>query len=95
MHSNHIQSTKVRLAQTAAESADVTSDTWNVFAGVTAIPCSVIYCLVHACVAYPVLGVLRFILANLRPASDNVGDDYATYRRSLVEQYNAGESKEG
>lgn len=53
-HSNHIQATKERLRVTEAEQRDWASDTWNTFAGVTAVPYSLIYCSLNALLAYGV-----------------------------------------
>lgn len=53
-HANHIQYAKHANMWTVAEQMDWTSDTWRVFAPITAIPWALAFCLINAVVAYPI-----------------------------------------
>lgn len=55
-HSNAIQSAKERYKQTAEELTDWSSDTWNSFAPITAVPYTLVYCLGNAALAYTIIG---------------------------------------
>ena len=61
-HANHIQSAKKRNMKNDEEMRDFTSDTWKVFAPVTAIPFAVLYCGINQAAA----SLLWFLVALIR-----------------------------
>ena len=87
-HSNAIQAAKDTQKQTEEEFEDWSSDTWNTFASVTAVPYSLIYCLLHAAVACTVIGAGRgtFRLPHRRPVSGGKSD-HESYHSTLVREY--------
>jgi len=88
-HSNAIQSAKERYAQTAEEWSDWSSDTWNSFAPVTAIPYTLVYCLANAAIAYAIFGAARLAIRFFRQREEQTKEpDYESYRASLVRAYN-------
>lgn len=59
-HANHIQHTKYVNMQTAAEQRDWSTDTWKVFAPITAIVYAIVYCSINAVLAYSTAGVCHW-----------------------------------